>query len=236
MFFASSPFKPSALLGVFFLCQLSPAFAKHYRVYLLGGQSNGNGRGDAAELSVAPLDSKGLDAPQTDVYFYWHKTQNTTNGNLTQDTWIDLQPVSGHAVNSPSGHELEFGSELSFGRAMADNDPNVNVAIIKYTEGGTNLHTQWSASGAQYLTFVATVEAGLAALETDGHTYEIGGMVWIQGESDTGSANAANYEANLTDLIQRVRQDVFDGLCPVATPSPSSSAGFLTASKPTSPQ
>ncbi len=55
--------------------------ATHYRVYLLGGQSNGNGRGDAAELSVTPLDVHGLAAPQTDVRFYWHKTQSTSNGH-----------------------------------------------------------------------------------------------------------------------------------------------------------
>lgn len=188
--------------------------AAHYRVYLLGGQSNGNGRGDAAELSVPPLDAYGLDAPQTDVMLYWHKTQSTTNGNLTQDTWLDLQSDTGHGVNSPSAHAVEFGSELSFGRAMADNDPLVNVAIIKYTEGGTNLYSQWSASGANYNTFVSTVEAGLAALTTLGHTYEIGGMVWIQGEADTGGSNAAAYEANLTDLIERVRQDTFGGPVP----------------------
>lgn len=183
--------------------------ATHYRVYLLGGQSNGNGRGDAAELSVPPLDTHGLAQTQTDIRFYWHKTQSTTNGNLSQDTWINLQPGSGHGVNSPSGHAVEFGSELSFGRAMANADPTVNIAIIKYTHGGTNLHTQWSASGDRYASFVSTVQAGLSALTTTGHTYEVGGMIWVQGESDTGSANAKAYAENLTNLIKRVRK-VFD--------------------------
>lgn len=190
------------------------AHAEHYRVYLLGGQSNGNGRGDAAELSTPPLDALNLDTSQTDVRVYWHKTQNTTNGNLTQDTWIDLQPGSGHGVNSPSGHPVEFGPELTFGRTMADNDPLVKIAIIKHTEGGTNLHTQWSASGSQYASFVATVQAGLTALTAMGDTYEIGGMIWVQGEADTSGSNATNYKANLTDLITRVRQDVFGGPVP----------------------
>ncbi len=186
--------------------------ADHYRVYLLGGQSNGNGRGDAAELSTPPLDTYGLAAPQTDVLFYWHKTQDTPNGNLTQDTWLDLQPDSGHGINSPSSFDVEFGSELSFGKALADTAPSVNIAIIKYTHGGTNLHTQWSATGSNYASFVTTVQAGLTALTTAGHSYELGGMVWIQGESDTGSTtNATAYEANLTDLIERVRKDVFGG-------------------------
>ncbi|MGJ8643637.1 MAG: sialate O-acetylesterase [Luteolibacter sp.] len=194
------------------LCLLALSYtaqATHYRVYLLGGQSNGSGRGDAAELSVPPLDTHGLAAPQTDVLFYWHKTQVTPNGNLIQDTWLDLQPGSGHGVNSPSSFDVEFGSELSFGRDMADANPSVNIAIIKYTEGGTNLHTQWSASGTQYATFVATVQAALSALTTDGHTYELGGMIWVQGEADTGNTTNANaYQANLTSLIERVRKDV----------------------------
>ena len=192
------------------LCTLvilaTSAQAAHYRVYLLGGQSNGNGRGDASELT-APLD-----APQTDVFFYWHKTQDTPNGNLTQDTWIDLQEGSGHGINSPGSHDVEFGPELTFGRDMADADPTVNIALIKYTHGGSNLHTQWLASetatGPMYATFVATVEAGLSALTAAGHSYELGGMIWVQGEADTSGANATNYETNLRNLIERVRADV----------------------------
>ncbi|MGJ8723573.1 MAG: sialate O-acetylesterase [Roseibacillus sp.] len=227
-----------SLLRVFFVG--TPFFlltsileADHYRVYLIGGQSNGNGRGDAAELSVAPLDTLNLAAPQTDVRFYWHKTQSTSNGNLTQDTWIDLQPGSGHGVNSPSGHAVEFGSELTFGRAMADNDPSVNIAIIKYTHGGTNLHTQWAAGGTNYTSFVSTVEAGLQGLEDDGHSYEMGGMVWIQGESDTGAANAPNYEANLIDLMARVRNDVFGGISPGGYTLPFVISGLSDSQYPT---
>jgi len=178
----------------------------HYRVYFLGGQSNGNGRGDAAQLTE-PLAS-----PQLDVPFYWHRTQTTSNvGHLTEDAWISLAPGSGHGTTSPV-YAKEFGSELSFGRTMADADPSVNIALIKYTHGGTNLHTQWSASGTMYASFLATAQAGLAALTSAGHTYELGGMIWHQGEADAGTLTNANaYEANLNDLISRVRQDVFGG-------------------------
>jgi hypothetical protein len=180
--------------------------AEHYKVYLLGGQSNAAGRGDASELS-APYD-----VPQTDVAFYWHKTLVTDNGNLTQDEWVDLQVDAGQGKNNPSGHEVEFGPELAFGRTMADADPTANIAIIKYAHGGSNLHTQWADGGEMYETFVSTVEAALAALTEAGHTYELIGMFWQQGESDTGDSYAGNYEANLTDLIARVRADLFGGL------------------------
>lgn len=115
---------------------------------------------------------------------------------------------------------------------MADNDASVNIAIIKYTEGGTNLHTQWSANGDNYASFVTTVRAGLAALTAAGDSYEIGGMVWIQGEADTGNSNAPDYEANLTNLIARVRQDVFGGPVPGGVTLPFLISGLSNSQYP----
>ena len=147
-------------------------------MYLLGGQSNGNGRGDGAAVTGV------LASPQPDVRFYWHRTQATSNvGHLVENEWIDLAPGSGHGTTSPV-YDKEFGSELSFGRSMAEADPSANIAIIKYSHGGSNLHTQWSESGAMYASFVATAQAGLHALLDQGHTYELKGMLWHQGEAD----------------------------------------------------
>ena len=186
-------------------CAISSS-AEHYRVYLLGGQSNANGRGDAAQLTSP------LSLPQTDVHFYWHRTQSTTNvGWLVEDTWIDLAPGSGHGRSLPV-YAKEFGLEIAFGRAIADAAPSINTAIIKYSVGGSNLHTQWSETGTLYKTFISTVRAGLAALEKEGHTYELAGMIWQQGENDTRSVEFARaYETNLENLIFRVRTDLFDG-------------------------
>ncbi|MCH7227091.1 sulfatase-like hydrolase/transferase [Haloferula sp. A504] len=194
-----------ALLAALFTVHLAGSLhGAHYRVYLLGGQSNGNGRGDASQLGSP------YNAAQSDVRFYWHRTQAVSNvGHLTEDAWIDLDTGSGHGTTSPV-YPREFGPEVSFGRAMADNDPAVNIALIKYTEGGTNLHTQWASGGTQYTTFVSTVQTALAALTSAGDTYELGGMIWVQGEADT-DGNAVNYETNLTNLINRVRNDLFGG-------------------------
>jgi hypothetical protein len=197
--------KRLCILGMWLLAA-GIAQAEHYRVYLLGGQSNASGRGDASELTSP------LNAAQTDVQFYWHKELSTVNGNLTQDTWLDLQSDSGQGKTNPDGHTVEFGSELSFGKTMAASNSTVNVAIIKFGYGGSNLHTQWDAGGIHYITFTNTVAAGLAALTSAGHTYEAGGMIWIQGESDAGTTDNANaYEANLSNLVDRVRADVFGG-------------------------
>ena len=186
-----------------FVLSASAAMATNYQVYLIGGQSNGSGRGDASQLSGS------LAKPQTDVRFYWHRTQKAENaGTLPEDQWIDLAPGSGHGKTAPV-YPKEFGCEISFGRSMADADHKSHIAIIKYTHGGTNLNNNWATNGPQYTAFVATVQAGLKALSASGDTYELRGMLWDQGENDTNTlANANKYEANLTALVSRIRKDI----------------------------
>ena len=179
-----------------------------YDVYFLAGQSNASGRGDATQI---PAGSP-LAASQNDVQFYWRKTLSASNGNLTQNNFIPLQPGSGHGFNNPSSHQVEFGPELSMGRTLADLLPARNTLIIKYGHGGSNLHTQWAAGGIRYNDFISTVNDALGDITAAGATYQLKGTVWVQGEADAGNAtNAGNYQANLTDLIGRIRSDVFAG-------------------------
>lgn len=183
----------------------APAYADHYLVYLIGGQSNANGRADAAQLAE-PLASS-----QKNVRFYWHRSQKTTNvGHLPENQWTDLAPGSGHGITVPV-FAKEFGPELTLGQTLAKAHPQSKIAIIKYSVGGSNLHQQWSKKGPLYATFVKVTRDALAALTTQGHTFEVRGMAWQQGESDTTAATAKDYEKNLIDLIQRVRKDLFDG-------------------------
>lgn len=195
-----------AFVSCYSLLLVSAACAIEYDIYFIGGQSNATGRGDTSQIPIgSPLAN-----PQTDVEFYWQKTlTGVINGNLTQNQFIDLQPGSGHGRNSPAGHASEFGSELSFGRTLADAFPDRNTMIIKYSHGGSNLHTQWAAGGDMYNTFVDVVGDALGELDTLGATYNLKGMTWLQGESDTGQSGA--YENNLVSLIDRVRTDVFAG-------------------------
>ncbi|MDF1755621.1 MAG: sialate O-acetylesterase [Verrucomicrobiales bacterium] len=187
------------------ICIGQTVVAAHFHVYLIGGQSNAQGRGDASRLPAR------LAEPQKDVRFYWHRTQDTDNvGHLKEDLWIDLAPGSGHG-RIPPVREIEFGPEISFGRSLADHYSDVSIAVIKYSHGGSNLHSDWAEDGVRYRIFVATVRAALAALEAEGHQWELRGMIWQQGEGDTGSPHAENYAKHLGDLISRVRRDLFEG-------------------------
>ena len=204
--------KPSSLSRILALAAATLLFgtasasAEHYLIYLIGGQSNANGRGDASQLTGA------LAAPQKDVRLYWHRTQPATNvGHLAEDHWIDLAPGSGHGQTSPV-YPKEFGPEVSFGRALADAHPAAKIALIKYSVGGSNLDKQWAADGPLFKNFTNTVQAALAALTKAGDTYELRGMIWQQGENDAASPKfAAAYQTNLTHLIERVRKDLFGG-------------------------
>ncbi|MEM7313262.1 MAG: sialate O-acetylesterase [Planctomycetota bacterium] len=185
-----------------------------YDVYFLAGQSNATGRGDAAELPT--IEDGAFVAPQTDVQFYYRSTLTNSSGGinttLPTDVFQPLQSGSGHGFNNPSSHPEEFGPEVSLGRTLADAYPDRNIAIIKYSHGGSNLHTQWDAGGDRYNDFLSVTSDALAAITDAGATFNLKGLGWVQGESDAGSfANASAYESNLTDFVDRVRTDVFGG-------------------------
>lgn len=175
-------FVPVVFVGLV-LSWTNCASAAHYNVFLLGGQSNMDGRGAASSLPTSPVN---LQQPQSDVAFYYLQT-----GPLTT-----LRPLT-------SGSR--FGPEITFGRAMANAFPARNFALIKYSRGGTSLAADWRpGTGSDYSAFKTTVANGLAALTSAGHTWQIDGMLWIQGESDTG-ANATAYATNLTSFIADMR-------------------------------
>ena len=108
------------------------ASAADIKTYLLLGQSHILGHGANSELAVL---EPGLENPQTDV---WIWNSGGPSGNPTQNNaifWVDLQPGLGYDVTM-------FGSEISFGRDMADADGEI-IALIKHAVGGTSLANDW---------------------------------------------------------------------------------------------
>jgi hypothetical protein len=168
------------------------------RVFLVGGQSNADGRAVVTDLPTSPVN---LRLPQDDIDFY-HKVENKAPALTT------LRPGLSETN--------QFGPEITLGRRLADalaDGAASRVAIIKYANGGTNLNTQWkgggnsttTGDGPEYLVFQQTVAGGLAALAAayPGTTIQIEGMLWVQGESDAGAAAA--YQANLANFITDIR-------------------------------
>jgi len=170
----------SALIVVLCAAMLSVvAQEKPMKVFILAGQSNMVGLGDAKEL---PGDLK---EEQKDVLSFDGKD------------WIPLAP--GKTIcKGWIGPELSFAKELS---AKLDNP----IGIIKYAGGGTTLAKNWNPDepNSAYATLVKIVNAA-----QKNRDIEIVAMLWMQGESDARDKEMANaYAANLSQFIQRVRKD-----------------------------
>ena len=182
----------AAALALAMIVLGGPVRAEHMTVYLLGGQSNMDGRAPQQGLPSE------LRAPQADVLLYARSQTPTIGGQL-----VGLQPAS---TTTDNGFR-EFGPEVLFGRTLADALPASRIAVIKSAFGATSLAVDWNPqTGPRYADFRQTVADGLAALTAAGHTYQIGGMLWMQGESDCNPLSYANaYAANLTAFIADVR-------------------------------
>jgi hypothetical protein len=133
------------------------------------------------------------DAPQPAVKFW-----DTASG-----TWVPLQPGVGRTI-------AEFGPEVSFGYAMHNGLPGEDIYLVKYAVGATSLAYNWNPfGGGCYNSLKSAANAALADLRADGRSPVIGGMLWMQGESDAhlGSATASAYATNLMNLIGKARSD-----------------------------
>jgi hypothetical protein len=169
-------------------------------VYLLGGQSNMTG---SAYLEDLPADLHTI----PELLLYVGAAPNIKTS--LDDTLIPLQI---HSFGS-SGDTMD--PSIGFGERMRELDPCGKIALIKFAYNGSNLHSDWNPGadaadtanrGVRFASFVSTVDAGLTALEAEGWTPRIKGMLWHQGEADSVDFAAASaYGANLSHFIARVR-------------------------------
>jgi hypothetical protein len=191
-------------------------FARTMDIYLLGGQSNATGQGyirniDSEKIvALTPEFSRPFKADQRVRLFYikgwfdspWGSFKGLENGK-PELAWMPLRQCSEDSIR--------FGPEMGFGNRMMQQNPTDTIGIIKYASSGSNLQVQWNPGtsstdttqwGTQFKWFVKAVDSGLSALRKQGITPVIRGMLWQQGESDTGYDN---YAAMLGHFIDRVR-------------------------------
>ncbi|HUR55652.1 MAG TPA: sialate O-acetylesterase [Gemmataceae bacterium] len=198
----------AALCGVGALVTANPVRADHYEVFVVAGQSNGDGRGKASELT-GPLARWAK--PQDDVRIAY-SCSKLRGPVLTSDGFQPLQPGwsvapgKGKPTKLPGG---TFGPEVSFGRGMADHLKGKKVALIKFAEGGTSLAKDWTpeVKDRLYPAFLDFTKKSLKELRDGGHAYALRGMIWHQGESDA-TLTTDGYEKLLTAFIARVRTDL----------------------------
>jgi len=171
----------------------------HLKVFLLAGQSNAAGYGLNIDI---PMESQAMQ--HVKIYV------SADCDFSIADKWSYVSPGMGATIN-------HHGCELSVATKLSALLPTDSIAVIKFSLGATLLETQWrspSAGGPTdpdpekhlFQRFVNTVHTALESLAPD-YSYEIAGMLWMQGESDGKTiGNANNYGYNLSRFITDIRQ------------------------------
>lgn len=211
-------------------CIAGLAQGKVYHVYYLGGQSNMDGYGRVSELSDEQR------SPVDGCMIYHGNNQNAGDTPSGKGIWATLTP--GHGVGFGSDGKSNrlsdrFGPELTFGRAMQERFPDRNIAIIKFSRGGSTIagntgspcwdpHDTRAINGTvgmnQYDFALKTIDNAMRVRDIDGDGEEdtliASGIVWMQGESDgTQQGPAERYFDNLSELMELFRAAMrVDGL------------------------
>lgn len=181
----------------------APAHADHIRVYVLTGQSNSLGTtSDPNEPDVTP----GEGEADAQTMFYWSNVSTSyppfTLYGDSGGRIVALQAQQG-AGNNP----MFWGPEFGFARAMYDAGER-GIMIVKVSRGGGG-NTWWSKAdgGLMYSHLVEQVDQAVTVLATQGHTFDIVGLMYLQGESDDSYEASVSGE-RLGALIENLRHDL----------------------------
>lgn len=163
------------------------------QLYAMCGQSNMRGVGSSEEF------------PE-----YLQYIESTNNINIWS-TSLFTKIVFG--VNNNSADY--FGLEASFVNSVY-NDTASPVYIVKFGADGTKLNIDGSVSdwniastGELYSQFIAKIQAAISYLTTNDIEFEFKGIIYYQGESDTGNTtDASAFSTNLTNFRSQLRTDL----------------------------
>lgn len=176
------------------------------KVVLLNGQSNASGVG-----SVYYLRQK---ANATDYSRYESGYDNvlinffSENGNHSSNGAFVKAKVGQGCTPDYIGPELGLADTLS--QHYADE----LVFILKYSWGGSTLHTNWRApsmsgeTGELYTAFINFTSTHMNYLKAKNYDASIAAMCWMQGESDAYLPHANNYEEGLKRFTDDLRDDL----------------------------
>ncbi|MEC5126802.1 sialate O-acetylesterase [Verrucomicrobiales bacterium BCK34] len=153
-----------------------------FHLYLLVGQSNMAGRG-----KVTPEDKK----PHDRVMM------------LTKDLkWVPATDPM-HFDKSIAG----VGLGRTFGMEMAEADPSVTIGLIPCAVGGSPI-LAWEPGGYHESTKTHPWDDMLPRAKAALGKGTLKGILWHQGESDSGAELAPLYEKRLHALVARLRAEL----------------------------
>ena len=219
------------ILPLFLVLWIGVGFCKDFRLYYLGGQSNMDGYGHISDL---PSD---LLVPFSTVYIF-HGNSSPDNVEVDgKGIWEQLK--AGHGVGfSSDGFKntlsKRFGVELTFAQALLKEYPGENIAIIKYSRGGSAIDQEAAGKFGcwepdfyignhinQYDHFLATLRNAFVVedIDQDGETDRLipAAIIWMQGESDavfTGEIadNTAGFIEQMHTAPQEQQEAMFNAV------------------------
>lgn len=165
-------------------------------VYYLWGQSNANGSATLISNLKEPYIKIG------NAYIW------------SVAGWQVLNSIT--RVNQPNQDNSSFACEMSLAATLT-NYTHGNIYIVKYAVGGTPLCNDVSYVGHDWSPWISTslyayarnyISNSQTDLANSITSYTKRGLIYYQGETDAMSDTcSANYEYNLTGLINRFRAD-----------------------------
>jgi hypothetical protein len=184
-----------------FFTMVTKVNATHYKLFVLTGQSNSLGTTAGGEADP----TSGSDPADAHVPFFWDNVVDTTISlGGSSGVWTTLQDQQGGYYPGSTTH---WGPEIKFARTIYRAGIR-DFGVIKASRGGGG-NTHWSESrgGHMYRHVRNTVEAATAVLTKAGDTFEIVGLLYLQGESDSG-AEAGIADVRLGELVTNLRADL----------------------------
>ncbi len=183
----------------------------HYSVLVLAGQSNAQGDTSFVSSMNPPLGSHPADSATKIMWSTGDDQLTVTRFNSSSTELLPLTSVQ------PKNY---FGPEIGIARNLWDQGRR-NMVFLKVTYGLQRLAqtpsnefgglADWNVNsvGKSY-DMLKQRRLDLAAImQANGDTYSIDAFYWMQGESDAVKAETVeNYQANLTELLDSVKQDL----------------------------
>ena len=160
--------------------------AEHVHLFILTGQSNSLGTTASDEDDLSP----GTDPGDQHIRLFWHNVASAeTTIGASGGSFLSLREQQGGHYPGSRSH---WGPEFGFGRT-AYRAGIRNLGIIKVARGGGG-NTNWSKQdhGHMYQAVLTSVHQATEQLHANGHTFEIAGLLYLQGESDS-PAEAAHH-------------------------------------------
>lgn len=212
--------------------------AEVLETWIIAGQSNAEGYGITESpisgltpsSTLSTIGRSDLNVTHSNIQMF--QGSNEYSG-ITASAGMSLPPKNAwHSMNAREGLAYDwgagrggesgrrFGPELAFGYNVQAH-VGKPIALIKYARGSASIASSATQSSSIWLDYdpsdggrfnhydklITTIQTAVNNLPA-GQVMNVRGVVWMQGEGDATATFAPAYQANLTEFITTLRNDI----------------------------